>query len=754
MRRSPYIRFAAACAAFVLAISPIATPFAVADVSPTAIPSFTITGSGNGHGIGLSQYGSQGYALKGWKYDAIVKHYFQGTTISTMKDVSPRINLDLNGSARSTWTIRAVDSTLTVYDGIKTKSLPKNTDYVFTCTTSMTYVKTTGGSTVATFTGTSVKADPDGNGLFQIKENSGPNMNSSYPSGYPYMRWRGKLDLSRKSGTSTMYGRNWVGFQDYLYGVVPRESPASWKDEALKAQSVVARSYAKQKVDPDDDGDADTNLMCTTADQMYGGHSRLSNGSVVMHEDSRSNAAVDATKLLVVKYGSKIVQTFFSSASGGHTANIEDSWSYASPQPYFVGVDDPYEALAGSPYESWTVKKTGLEIAAALRASSTATSELSSHGLTAVPGGSTVYVTGVSITRGVSDYPRWVYFHFSDPAKTTVKLSAYTVKVALGLKSPNFSFSGFPMSRIQGSSRYDTAIAISQRAFTGTAPAVVVASGETYPDALVGSALAGAESGSVLLTMNDSLPSAVETELKRLAPSRVYIMGSNATISDAVEARLRTVLPSATTTRIAGVDRYETARKTAEKVYALDAPTKAIVTNGYAWPDAASVSALAYAKSYPILFSKQSELSTQTEQYLAAKKPATTLLIGSETVLSDGVKQAVVAATTKSATRLSGSNRYATAAAVARFSITATEGFTVSEVYITTGLNYPDALVGGVLAGKLRKPLLLTHPDACPAGTAAFLNDNKTAIGYLWIFGSSAAVSADGLDALDYVMNH
>ncbi|PKQ20919.1 MAG: hypothetical protein CVT66_02530 [Actinobacteria bacterium HGW-Actinobacteria-6] len=754
MRRSPYIRIAAACAAFVLAISPIATPAAQADVSPTAIPSFTITGAGNGHGIGLSQYGSQGYALKGWKYDAIVNHYFRDTTISPMKDVSVKVNLDITGSARSTWTVRAVDATLTVRAGTTTKYLPKNTDYVFTCSTSTMYVKTVGGSTVATFAAASVMVDPVGNALFQIKENSGPNLNSSYPSGYPYMRWRGKLDLSRKTGTSTMYARNWVGFQDYLYGVVPRESPASWNAEALKAQSVVARSYAKQKVDPDDDGDVDSYLMCTTADQVYGGHSRLSQDKVVMHEDSRSNAAVDATKLLVVKYGSKIVQTFFSSASGGHTANIEDSWSYASPQPYYVGVDDPYEALAGSPYESWTVKKTGLELAAALRASSTVSSELSNHGLAAVPGGSTVYVTGVSITRGDSGYPRWTYFRFSDPAKTTVKLSAYTVKVALGLKSPNFSFSGFPMSRIQGPNRYETAIAISQRAFTGTAPAVVVASGETYPDALVGSALAGAESGSVLLTMNGSLPSAVEAELKRLAPSRVYIMGSNATISDAVEARLRTVLSSATTTRIAGVDRYETARKTADIVYSLKTPTKAIVTNGYAWPDAASVSALAYAKSYPILFSKQNELGSQTTQYLSARKPATTLLIGSETVLSDGVNTAVEAATTKDAARLSGPNRYATAAAVARFSITAAEGFTPSEVYITTGLNYPDALVGGVLAGKLRKPLLLTHPDVCPSGTAAFLNENKTAIGYLWIFGSSAAVSANGLDALDYVMNH
>jgi len=137
-----------------------------------------------------------------------------------------------------------------------------------------------------------------------------------------------------------------VTLKHYLYGVVPRESPASWKPEALKAQAVVAHSYAKAEVDPDDDGvrNSASALYCTTSDQVYGGHSRLSQGVVVPHEQVSTNAAVDATLGKLVKYGTTIVQTFFFSASGGHTANIEDSWSYSTPRPYYTGVDDPYEA--------------------------------------------------------------------------------------------------------------------------------------------------------------------------------------------------------------------------------------------------------------------------------------------------------------------------------------------------------------------------------------------------------------------------
>ncbi len=750
MRRSPYIRLVAALAAAVLAIGPVAAPAAHAEVVPAAIPDFTITGGGNGHGIGLSQYGAQGYALNGWTYDAILKHYYQGVTISAMAHtVQPRVNLSASGGTRTTWTVRAIDATLTVRDQPQTRSvsLPKNTYYTISNTASGVYVKTEAGSTVASFTASNVIADPAGGALVEIKDASGP-------MSYPYVRWRGYLELVR-SGTTALYVYNVVSMQDYLYGVVPRESPASWNAEALKAQAVAARSYAKRKLDPNDDGVRDASLMCTTADQVYGGVSKLVQGVVDPHEDSRTNAAVAATDGLIVKSGSTIVMTYFFSSSGGHTANIEDSWSYSSPQSYYTGVSDPYEAQAGCPAtdRAWTpITKSGLEIAAALRASSTARNELSSHGLPAVPGGDTIFVTGVSITRGVSGYPRWVYFTFSDPAKTTCKLSAYTVKVALGLKSPNFAFSGFPMSRIQGADRYATAVAVSQKAFTGTAPAVVIASGEAYPDALCGSALAGAENGALLLSARVTLPDVTETELKRLAPSKVYILGSDAAVSAAVESRVKAVLPSATTTRIAGVDRYETSRKVADKVFALAAPTKAIVANGLAWPDAASVSAVAYARRYPVLYSKSSELGTATAGYLSARKPATTLVIGSETVVAAAVYDSIAPLTGRATRRLAGANRYATAAAVADFSLEVAEGFSETEVYITTGLNYPDALSGGVLAGKGKHPMLLTGFDTCPADTAAFLKDKQLAIGYIWILGGGGAISKTGAGAIDSVM--
>ena len=120
-----------------------------------------------------------------------------------------------------------------------------------------------------------------------------------------------------------------------------------------------------------------------------------------------------------------------------------------------------------------------------------------------------------------------------------------------------------------------------------------------------------------------------------------------------------------------------------------------------------------------------------------------------------GVPKAVASeislATVKTVSRLFGANRYATAAAVARQCLS-TEGFLATEVYITTGLNYPDALSGGMLAGSLGHPLLFTSLDSCPPDLAAFLNEKKPVIGYIWLIGGAGAISSPGAAAIDSVM--
>jgi len=99
-------------------------------------------------------------------------------------------------------------------------------------------------------------------------------------------------------------------------------------------------------------------------------------------------------------------------------------------------------------------------------------------------------------------------------------------------------FGAGKVSRVAGVDRYATAVAISQAYFSPGVPAVFLATGTNFPDALAGSAVAGLVEGPVLLTTPTSLPAAVASEITRLAPSKVYILGGTGVVSAAIEAQL------------------------------------------------------------------------------------------------------------------------------------------------------------------------------------------------------------------------
>jgi stage II sporulation protein D len=150
---------------------------------------------------------------------------------------------------------------------------------------------------------------------------------------YNKLKYRGSALLTASSSKVKII--NQLDIEDYLKGVVPNEMHSSWHIEALKAQAIVARSYAANSI----------MLKNTTASQVYKGYSS---------ETERTNQAVESTRGLVVKYNGKPIQTFFYSTSGGRTANVGDVWnSNQANFPYLVSVDDPYE---NSPHSSWQYK--------------------------------------------------------------------------------------------------------------------------------------------------------------------------------------------------------------------------------------------------------------------------------------------------------------------------------------------------------------------------------------------------------------
>jgi carboxypeptidase T len=113
---------------------------------------------------------------------------------------------------------------------------------------------------------------------------------------------------------------------------------------------------------------------------------------------------------------------------------------------------------------------------------------------------------------------------------------------------------------LSGADQYATAVAISQRVTAGGgAPVVYLVSGESYADALAAAPAAARDGGVVLYTGATSLPASVATELARLAPAGVRVVGGPAVVSDAVLAQVAIALPGAAIERVSGADAYATA---------------------------------------------------------------------------------------------------------------------------------------------------------------------------------------------------
>ncbi len=170
-------------------------------------------------------------------------------------------------------------------------------------------------------------------------------------------RYRGRLEIGRYGGKTTVTAVNVIPLEQYLYGVVPYEMPATWPMEALKAQAVCARSYALLKAGYHAETDIKRGyrMVDTVQSQVYGG---------TAYEHVRSNAAVDTTKGQTLCYDNRTVAGYYFSTSGGHTEDVEDVWG--SEKAYLQGVPDIFEQNPSK--EPWSVSLTENRLESLLRA--------------------------------------------------------------------------------------------------------------------------------------------------------------------------------------------------------------------------------------------------------------------------------------------------------------------------------------------------------------------------------------------------
>lgn len=286
--------------------------------------------------------------------------------------------------------------------------------------------------------------------------------------------------------------------------------------------------------------------------------------------------------------------------------------------------------------------------------------------------------------------------------------------------------------RVGGSDRYDTAARLSPTRFGPGVPVVYVATGEAFPDALTGGPAAAAGHGPLLLTRADSLPGPTASELARLKPGRIVVLGG----AGVVNAAVMTALDAYTTgpvTRIAGSDRYDTAARISAATFAANVPVVYLAT-GATFPDALAGGAAAARTGGPILLTRPGAMPPATIAELQRLKPARIVVLGGPTIIGDGLLAALDAYTTGPVTRLFGVDRYATSVAVSA----ATYPSQVKTLYVATGTAFPDGLSAGPIAGGVGGPLLLVRPGELPATVAAEIRRLNPA--NVVIVGSSGAV--------------
>lgn len=269
-------------------------------------------------------------------------------------------------------------------------------------------------------------------------------------------------------------------------------------------------------------------------------------------------------------------------------------------------------------------------------------------------------------------------------AAFTGKVSADTVQSNLTIK------------RLAGANRYETSSIISKYGWGSTSDNVILATGEDFPDSLCAAPLAAKLNAPILLTNKDSLNIFTKSEITRLKPKNVYIIGGQGVVSVAAENEIRKM--NINTIRIAGSNRYETSIQVAKF---MDNPKEAFVTTGDDFPDSLSVASIAAKRGDPIILTTKDSISSDFMNYLVNNNITKSYVIGGPALISDNVYNQL-----PNCTRVYGKNRYETNVNVLN---TFSDVLNLSNVFITTGEDFPDALSCSSLAGINSAPIILTN---------------------------------------------
>ena len=289
------------------------------------------------------------------------------------------------------------------------------------------------------------------------------------------------------------------------------------------------------------------------------------------------------------------------------------------------------------------------------------------------------------------------------------------------------------VTRLFGLNRYATAVAVAKKGWT-TSGAVLLAGALNYPDALAGVTLAAMKNAPILLTDLATTPGATMAEIRALKAKNIILLGGVGVISAAQESALKKA--GYNVTRYYGTNRFGTAAAIGNAVEKLGGSKTAIVTTGMAFPDALVMGPYAGITKMPVVFTDTKELPAETQKFIKDNKIAKIILVNDGNDVSAAVITKVKNLVgSPNVTVITAADRYDLSAKIAN----AYKGSFANGVAVATGADFPDALTGGVLAAKMKYPVLLLNPKGVAPAEKSYV---KSLVGpQIYVFGGTGVVT-------------
>ena len=302
-------------------------------------PTFEFTGSGYGHGVGMSQIGARSRALAGESASAILNYYYKDVQVAPFVDTHT-IRVNIAHLVKSvSFTTHTPGARIDVFEGDvgnSTQPLP---------ITSFATKKRT------TFTTASLPKEKaltlrwvGENPIITMTQGT---VSTKYKYGY----------ITIKALKGALVVTNTLALRDeYLWGI--SEVPSSWPAAALEAQAIASRSYALSKLSVIRPS-CDCQVYSHITDQNFVGYSKESEARFgLLWKDAVSRTIVDTQTSLVVLSNGKPAQTYFFSSSGGATQTTRDAWGEATAFTQSVPDSASVDITLNPRFASWKASST------------------------------------------------------------------------------------------------------------------------------------------------------------------------------------------------------------------------------------------------------------------------------------------------------------------------------------------------------------------------------------------------------------